>query len=439
LILPQNRHMHFPRGRRPTAADAGKACRQVASTGVGRASSLDLVGLIPYLQPQLKQGPSGNSYYIAPIEILNMANMNELIRGAVRCVPLIIAAASMLLGFTTARSQPADHLRAAPLCRARTLDLRAAHIKFTTPTHTPSADTWFDVFCGSERALPPPPKGAEAQSYDTESCDQSYKTGLADFRGNYVRSYDTLKAFIQRCPTHPKAPHSFGLMIGDVAHGGNGPLPEALFIFRAWLISAFAWNPHDPTYFCADVETIMQTFGTKDTSWWVQNDVQNRGLSVLYWLIHNPLCTNYSDSQGYTNGRGSQRETWFNTQDTNEVPLDTTIYSMHDLGLDSVLKYAAMLGVHSNNMPDIISSAIASPNPMKNGTLITFSTSREAFVKIEVFDLLGNKVATNGFEGIVEHGTHSIPISLGTLSRGSYYARITTTYGEAQTVKLIKE
>jgi len=225
-------------------------------------------------------------------------------------------------------------------------------------------------------------------------------------------------------------------MSGAVQQGGNGPLPQCVDNFRTWLISALAWNPHDPTYFCADVEQIA--FADTNRSYVAGNTALNKGMSVLYWLIHNPLCDNPDDDELYTGSRGSQLREWRDNQDTTK-PLDTTIYSMHDLGLDSVLKYAAMLGVHSGHSETIIMNPSAYPNPMGKSTVVSFGISREAYVKVEVFDLLGHLAATNGFESVLEPGTYSIPISLATLPAGTYYARIMSTYGEAQTVKLVKE
>jgi hypothetical protein len=271
-------------------------------------------------------------------------------------------------------------------------------------------------------------------------CNHLFAAGLTyQQAGDFKKSYDTLTYFVQQCPTNPYAVNTFGRLSTDVQGGGNGSFPDCLLSFREWLLSALAWNPHNAAYFCADVMEIGGTFGTKDTSWAVANTVTNKGLSIDYWIMHNPLCANSFDSELYTNSRGSQRETWFNTQDTSNVPLDTTIYSMHDLGLDSVLIYAAMLGVHSGQTETIISSATAYPNPFGEGTVVSFSTSREAYVKVELFDVLGNAVAATSFESVLQSGNHSVPIATHNLAAGTYYARILTTYGEVQTVKLVKE
>ena len=89
--------------------------------------------------------------------------------------------------------------------------------------------------------------------------------------------------------------------------------------------------------------------------------------------------------------------------------------------------------------PDIISKAAASPNPVNSGTIISFGISKEAYVKIEVFDILGNRVSSAGFESLFEPGNKAIPISLQGLPSGTYFARIVTAYGEVQTLKLVKE
>ena len=309
-----------------------------------------------------------------------------------------------------------------------------------------SAITIGGVDCDGASVTTHQTKGMKTQSIqDTivHDCNFSYNVGVSYFYStprHFNWGYDSLKSFVERCPTNVNAPSAFGAMSGAVQNGGHGQSPGCWIDFKSWLISALAWNPHDPTYFCADVETLVGALASeRDTSWSQLNTATNKRLSIVLWLIHNPLCTNGSDSEEYTNSRGSQKETWFNTQDTTKVPFDTTIYSMHDLGLDSVLKYAALLGVNSNHTESIISNATASPNPLSDGTVVSFGMSREGYVKVEVFDLLGHPAAAGSFESVLVAGNFSVPISLHGLPSGTYYARILTTYGETATVKLVKE
>ncbi len=223
-----------------------------------------------------------------------------------------------------------------------------------------------------------------------------------------------------------------------VQNGALGAAPGCWEQNLQWLLSVLPLR-QDAQWFCADVFAIMGSLDDEpDTNYQQRNTEGNRGMSVLNWLIHNPACNNSGLDQLYLNSRGSQISTWLDTQDTDSVKLDTTIYTMQQLGLDSVLKYAGLLSV-SNNTPSIISNATAYPNPTGEGTVISFGIAREAYVSITLYDVLGHQVSTAGFGGVVEPGNLSVPMSLQGLPAGTYFARIQTTYGEAQTVKLVKE
>jgi hypothetical protein len=99
-------------------------------------------------------------------------------------------------------------------------------------------------------------------------------------------------------------------------------------------------------------------------------------------------------------------------------------------------------------VPDsIINYVTSSPNPTGESTIITFGLNQEAYVKINLFDILGNPVSGGrvpgsggeGFEGLFEPGNHEVPLSLQGLPSGTYFARILTAYGNVATVKLVKE
>jgi hypothetical protein len=236
------------------------------------------------------------------------------------------------------------------------------------------------------------------------------------------------------------------MMSTDVQNDAIGSSPDCWTEFRQWLLNVLPLR-HDAGWFCADVNAISGTFsdaagsGNADSLSLITLENTNKSLAVLQWLIQNPLCNNPGLQEEYINTRGSQRSAWINTQDTSLVKLDTTLPSMHDLGLDSVLKYAALLGVQSVQPESIISSAFAIPNPTtSDGVVISFTTSREAYVKLDIYDLLGVEVSSSSnFGNVLEAGNHQVPMSLAGLPSGTYYVRIMTTYGEVQTVKIVKE
>jgi hypothetical protein len=115
---------------------------------------------------------------------------------------------------------------------------------------------------------------------------------------------------------------------------------------------------------------------------------------------------------------------------------------MADLGLDTLLARHSLYASVVPQPESIILSATASPNPVSTGTIITFGLSQEAYVKINLFDILGHGVAGSGregFEGLFQPGNHEVPLSLQGLPSGTYYARILTAFGSVATVKLVKE
>jgi hypothetical protein len=273
-------------------------------------------------------------------------------------------------------------------------------------------------------------------------CNYSYNLGNAWIQeGRFAQAYDTLRSFVERCPLNPYAPSAFGDMSGAVQNGGDGPFSSCWLDFRTWLLSALPWNTSSVQYFCADVETIGGTFGSpSDTTWDRENYSTNSSLAVLQWLIQNPLCNNPDDQEEYVNTRGSQAQTWLDNY-PNLNGLDTTLPSMHDLGLDSVLKYGLRLGVHSapNVAAAVLLNAVVQPNPATDHTTLSLTIGREAYVRVEVIDLLGRVVPGISYEGTAERGTNTIPISTNQLATGSYYLHISATGGETKMVKFVKE
>jgi hypothetical protein len=341
---------------------------------------------------------------------------------------------------------------------ALTSQQNASNVTLTCPTHTLSIESNYvktgllAVTCGTSFAITHH-KDLDHVLGNNDSiptgCQLSFNRGLSyEANGQYPQSYDTLQAFVQTCATDDDIPSAaaFAIMEDDVQYGGNGPYPSCWPPFEQWLLSAFAWNPGNAQYFCADVHALAGALTTDtenaqtDSTWQQINTGTNKSMSVIYWILHNPLCTNGDDSELYRNGRLSQYETYLDWPGLNHdsVPFDTTVYTMQQLGLDSVLKYAGLLGV-SNNTPSIITNASAYPNPTGEGTVISFGIAREAYVSINLYDVLGHQVSSAGFGGVVEPGNLSVPMSLVGLPAGTYFAHIQTTYGEAQTVKLVKE
>jgi len=104
------------------------------------------------------------------------------------------------------------------------------------------------------------------------------------------------------------------------------------------------------------------------------------------------------------------------------------------LGLDSLLVYAS-IHTYETLSPNILGSLNVIYN---DGTKLSFDVEREAYLHVDLFDVLGRKIDENG-SGVYEKGHYEIPLKYNSWAAGSYYVRITTANNELRTLKVIKE
>jgi hypothetical protein len=301
-------------------------------------------------------------------------------------------------------------------------------------------------------------KGSKPQSLlSFDTCQDLYTGGLAfTDEGEWQESYDTLKLFIERCANYnyPDADDAFGSLSSDVQNflNSNYSYDSTIYAqYRVWLYSVLYLNTTDPGYFCACLGQIFNCFS------YVKNDTSNAqrimsgNIEVAFnrWLLQNTSCDSDYEWTTWQILRKQQLQLW--QQDSIagvHYPYDTTIPTLGQIGygIDTLLAKHA-LAIVPNQPISIITNATASPNPVSTGTVITFGISQEAYVKINLFDLLGAPVSGGrvpgsggeGFEGLFAPGNHEVPLSLQGLPSGTYFARILTAYGSVSTIKLVKE
>jgi len=193
---------------------------------------------------------------------------------------------------------------------------------------------------------------------------------------------------------------------------------------------------NDDDWFCLGVPFLADKFISPNGS----IDYPSN-LAIWQYLIENPRCAGNIryDSLEYSDLRQRQYHIWVDTSNDGEV-FDTTIPTLHQLGLDTLLKINAKADVHYEALgPQIIGSASIMPNPTLGQATVSLSIEREAFIHIEVFDLLGEKLSGIGYEGVFETGQYTTPLDLSHLPSGAYYIRVSTANNEVRTLKLIKE
>ena len=285
-------------------------------------------------------------------------------------------------------------------------------------------------------------KGARPQSLASlpDSCQLLFNHGQAYLQeAKYQMCFDTLKTYIEHCANSPQSYFAFQ-RLGGAAGGISGEFNQPFWEdYRSWLESVLYLNTTDPEYFCQCEDAIAGTWPGTDSSeqaGWRSDNIQ---LAVSKWLLENTKCDSSLLARGWRATRQSMYEQWLN--DTT-VPFDTTLPSMADLGLDTVLakhfKYALVKG-GTDNFASIVSSYSVTKNPTDGETELRFSLGTDAFVKVEVHDVLGRVVSGDEVGKILSHGDHRVPIDISRYPAGTYYLSISLGTGEVRTIKLVKK
>jgi hypothetical protein len=301
----------------------------------------------------------------------------------------------------------------------------------TLLTTAPSPTT---VTCGSPVIDRASKKGSKSLGVQDEnnSCESKIDLCAAWVHedNNFDEAFDTLEKYLVVCPDSTFALSGLNDLGECIGVATQTKTPAGLLDLRNYLMSIRNISNLSGWY-CTCVGYIGSTF----------NDIPS-GLAVLKFLESDPVCSGYDSlyASQYSLGRSEQIMSWMDTAKNDSIQyFDTTLPTIDMLGLDSLLDDEATNGVQPN-APSIISFISASPNPVdNNGTIITFGMNQEAYVKFQLYDVLGKMVTVSNFGGELSPGTHEVPISLAGVASGTYYACIMTAYGEVQSIKLVKE
>jgi Secretion system C-terminal sorting domain len=260
-------------------------------------------------------------------------------------------------------------------------------------------------------------------------CDEEETDGL------YDQAYDTVCHYLSHCYAEPYAAGNeagFGALVGAAADTTLTQIGRTSM--RSFLLSVLPLRSDD-AWFCNCVEAIGASFRLDTNS-------TREGLSLLYWLMNNPRCSAYraADSGAYFQERFDDSSLWIDTTHWPDTVYDTTLLTMQQMGLDSVLKISATEGVSPEAIgSQILLNAHITTNPFMDATNISLSIGREAYVTIIVYNVLGVQIAGAGYAGVFEQGSATIPINMTNAPPGAYFVRISTANNETQTLKLTKE
>ncbi len=254
---------------------------------------------------------------------------------------------------------------------------------------------------------------------DTDTCRTGFPDYVAEMESNfeYCQAYDTMRYwYIPKCYSIALASATAGAL-GSSAGCTSLASVDSNLSYRGFLIHCLTLR-NDAEWFCAFVADLVGTYS--DTNHLSIPDYRaQRG--IIQYLINNPRCADDEggNEQGYQQLLYTQYQIWVDTSTPGES-FDSTVPTMQDLGLDSVLIINGQAGVtYAMPTPAIINSASVIENPFQNSTSILLSVGRESYITIAVYNVLGQQIAGAGYAGVFEQGSRTIPFRYDKCSAGN--------------------
>jgi hypothetical protein len=104
---------------------------------------------------------------------------------------------------------------------------------------------------------------------------------------------------------------------------------------------------------------------------------------------------------------------------------------------DSAFNFYQLTGIDEQGavIPNIISLRQNYPNPFNSQTTIAFSQTQSGIVKLEIFNILGEKIESQ-FEGNLSTGWHNISWNADGMPSGLYFARLQYN-GQSKNIKMV--
>jgi hypothetical protein len=258
--------------------------------------------------------------------------------------------------------------------------------------------------------------------------------------GNYQVMYDSARIAIEKCGTiNGLFPHiwsDFGVATSGCQYMSKDKARFATYL--DWLKKVLYLNP-DTFYYCSDVKAMFLAF-----NWF--NDQRgydiNGGLAVMKFLMDSNKCLGIIPdlNKNWADARNEQYQFWKDTVgDWRGKSPDTTLPTLEDLDLEILRgpQYAAVKNAFTPSTSKKIVSLSASENPFTDETTLRFALSDKEYIKVELYDLLGKVVYSDG--GLFTEGDGSLRIEGKGIPRGHLYARLSTMGGEVLTIALVKQ
>jgi hypothetical protein len=264
---------------------------------------------------------------------------------------------------------------------------------------------------------------------DPDSCQHWFGWHAINptFPTEFKMQYDTLKHYIESCAKDDNESWRAFLALASNLQEYDQTDTNRYRRHRDWLISVLYLNSTN-MYYCTCLESIAGTYK--------YDHIPNAWLGVIKFMLTTSSCYSASLATEYTATINNRHNLWLQGDTT--IPEDTTIPSLHELGLDFLLTHNSV-SPSVAVLQDFLTSFTLSLNPFKNETHLRFHLNRMAYTSIGIYDVLGYQVWGEGKGRSLEAGDHEVVVDGRLLPEGLLYARIETGFWEVRTVKLVKE
>ncbi len=172
-------------------------------------------------------------------------------------------------------------------------------------------------------------------------------------------------------------------------------------------------------------------------NWQTATEINNYGFDVERKSNVKGQTSNVWEKIGFVNGNGNSNSPKYYSFSDASVVSGTYAYRLKQIDNDGQSEYSKVVEVSFIKQTDF-SLEQNFPNPFNPNTSIRFSLPETGNVKLTVYNLLGQEIATL-VNGVKEAGTHTINYNAEELNSGIYIYRIESNgFNEVRKMTLIK-
>jgi len=225
--------------------------------------------------------------------------------------------------------------------------------------------------------------------------DRLYITGLS------MGGYGTWDAIV-------RFPNKFAAAI---PMSGGGDSSKAKFIKQVPI-----WNFHGA------LDATVPVKNSRD----MMTALENAGATIVYTNCHNGNCTGLPDSVIADTLKNGAKLIYTEYQNGGHVIWDTAynnVFLLPWVFSQSKTHTAGIEKVNFSSLPKEIILAQNYPNPFNPSTTIKYQVLRKSNVRLEVFNILGQHIATL-VDAEQQAGSYLVPFDAKALSSGIYFYRI---------------